>query len=90
MDEDEYHTLFNLQRNARDAGNCEQAVAVLTDMHRQYHDQAWRHVAIHWHSALTFFAMKRYLSAFKELFVIPFAPPASLVQKHFGLARKDI
>ena len=84
---EEHQNLFKLQKQARESGNWQQSLAILDDMHRQYHDRAWIHVNVHVESAKTCFSARRWSGTLFHLAVIVFAPPASWAQHYLGLAR---
>lgn len=81
---------FYQARQARLSGSSAEAVSILDEMHRQYHDCAWIHVKVHIELARAYFCLKDYPKVAFNIFVIIFAPPASWVQRYLGLARKNI
>jgi hypothetical protein len=68
----------------------QEALALLADMHRVWHDRPEEHVLIHWWQARIAWCCRRYRRAAWEIFALVFAAPTSLVQKYFGLVRKNI
>ena len=84
----DYRELYLLQRRARLAGDCEQAIRLLDVIHRECHDRPLMHVRVHWAWALAYGCLGRYGRSAWELFAMVFAAPVSLVQRYLGLSRK--
>lgn len=84
----DHRELFRLQRRARLAGDCGQAIRLLDDIHRAYHDHPLIHVRVHWAWALAYGCLGRYGRSAWELFAMLFAAPVSLVQRYLRLSRK--
>jgi len=86
----EYQQQFHLAEQARLNGSALQSVAILDEMHSQYHDRAWIHVKVHFEAARAHACLKNYSQVLFHLGVIIFAPPASWAQKYLKLSRKNI
>jgi hypothetical protein len=70
-----------------DAGRTTEALARLAELHRRYHDRPLDHVRVHWLWIRVHLARRSYLWALGHAFAgFIVAAPASLVQRHTGLA----
>lgn len=81
---------FQKVREQYDAGDDKAALALLEQLHHEWHDSPREHVLIHWWQARIAWRCQRYRRAAWEMFALIFAAPTSLVQKYFGLVRKNI
>ncbi len=82
----EFSTVSNLVA----AGRYKEALSLLEQMHRSWHDRAKEHVLIHAWQARIAWRCQRYRRAAWEVFALIFAAPTSWVQKYLGLVRKNI
>ncbi|HNI36876.1 MAG TPA: hypothetical protein PKZ68_01140 [Pseudomonadales bacterium] len=71
-------------------GKSQEALALLSDMHRAWHDRPREHVLIHAWQVRIAWKTRHYRRAAWEVFALIFAAPTSLVQKYLGLVRKNI
>ena len=71
-------------------GKYTEALVLLEQLHRDWHDSPREHVLIHWWQAKIAWRCQRYRRAAWEMFALIFAAPTSLVQKYFGLVRKNL
>jgi hypothetical protein len=85
-----YPQLYQQQKLARTTGHCDEAIQILDDIHRRWHDHPLIHVKVHWSWALAYGCLGRYGRSAWELFAMLFAAPTSLVQRWFGVARRNI
>jgi hypothetical protein len=90
MRNEERDAMFSEVSRCISAGDFTRALETLEEMHRDFHAEAAPHVRIHWLSGCAYWRLGNYVEALKDFLVIPFAVIASLVQKHFGLARKNL
>ena len=72
------------------AGDLKGALQELEHLHREWHADPLRHVQIHGWQARIAWRSARYRRMVWELFALVIAAPTSLVQKYFGIARKNI
>ncbi|MGB1581313.1 MAG: DUF3703 domain-containing protein [Nevskiales bacterium] len=80
-------------KQARDklrAGQVQAAIDLLDDLHVQAHETALLHMRTHWALASAHRQAGHYRRAAFELAAIPFAGPASLLHRYFGVARKNL
>ncbi len=71
-------------------GHSQTAIDMLNQLHIDSHAEAIIHIKTHWALARAHGQAGNYRRAAFELVAIPFAGPASLVHKHFGIARKNL
>jgi hypothetical protein len=85
---DTHARIFEKYDQAYQQSDYTAAQATLDLIHRQYHDHAWIHTQVHWLGFRLNIKYRHYRRALFEIFVLPFAPPASWAQKYLGLVRK--
>lgn len=71
-------------------GKHKEALALLEQLHREWHDRPREHVLIHGWQARIAWREQHYRRAAWEIFALIFAAPTSLVQKYLGVVRKNI
>ncbi|MCC7515811.1 MAG: DUF3703 domain-containing protein [Pseudomonadales bacterium] len=81
---------FSVVREKVAAGEHKEALILLEQMHRAWHDRAWAHILIHAWQARIAWRCQRYRRAAWEVFAMIFAAPTSWVQKYLGLVRENI
>lgn len=81
---------FEQQRLERREGRYDAAEVLLDQLHKQAHDDAALHVRVHLQTAGLRFEQRRFLDVGFQLAAIPFAVPASWVQKYLGLVRSNL
>lgn len=72
------------------AGRPLAAIQILDQLHVDSHAEAGLHIRTHLVLALAHRQAGNYRRAAFELLATPFAGPASLLHKHFGIARKHL
>ncbi len=77
-------------QNTLAAGQVQQAIDQLNALHVECHTEALIHMRTHTTLANAHRQNGNYRRAGFELLAIPFAGPASLAHKHFGVARKNL
>lgn len=82
--------LFRKQNEARQVGNHVEAMHLLDDIHKVWHDHPLIHLRVHWYWALIYREQRRYAHYAWQLVAMVFAPPVSLLQRWFGVARKNL
>lgn len=77
-------------RHEMKAGKPKTAVEILDELHVECHKEAVLHIKTHWALAKAHRQAGNYRRAAFELIAMPFAGPASLMHKHFGIARRNL
>jgi hypothetical protein len=84
------NTVFEEVRVLVGAGRSPEALVLLGQLHREWHDSPLEHVFVHWWLMRIAWHCQCYRRAAWEMFALVFAAPVSLVQRYLGLARKNI
>lgn len=81
---------YQQAREAMRAGQPNAAIELLDELHADAHAEMLLHLKTHWALANAHRQAGHYRRAAFELAAMPFAGPASLAHKYFGISRKDL